>query len=286
MFGVSPEHLLTDPAHNRVARYPAADLQRRVNAVLQATRIADSGLTQNANALHRTLVLIREVLIAPAALTRLAHALNVSPDFFIKLEIDEPAERIEAELQLRAALIQSGATVLRPLVLDDLPAATMPHSRSSPCLSRKRSSTPPKRIRCPFSKSPPAGDPEIVESSDAGPGLGISLLATTRAYVAIQSATVKALGITTGTFNLRYRFAANGTSVTRSLECKAWWSGFSGLMTIDSSASAWISGGRGYCVGTHKMSMVYKASFLSGMKEQGISYNGKPTLLSNYIKNL
>jgi len=107
-----------------------------------------------------------------------------------------------------------------------------------------------------------------------------------RLNTANQSYKVSVLGIQTGTFSLRYRFESNGTAVTRNLECTAWWSGFSGFWSIASSATQWIAGGKGTCIGTHRMSIVAKGSMLTAVKEQGLSYNGKPTLLRNYIKNL
>ncbi|MCM3658619.1 hypothetical protein M3147_15290 [Agromyces mediolanus] len=110
--------------------------------------------------------------------------------------------------------------------------------------------------------------------------------ANRRLNTANQSYKVSALGIQTGTFSLRYRFESNGTAVTRNVECTAWWSGFSGFASISSTAKQWISGGKGTCIGTHRMSVLVKGSMLTGVKEQGLSYNGKPALLRNYIKNL
>ena len=111
-------------------------------------------------------------------------------------------------------------------------------------------------------------------------------MAATSLWTANQSYNVTVLGIQTGTFGLRYRFEANGVSVTRNVECTAWWSGFSGFWAIDSSSQNWISSGRGTCIGRHKMSIVYQGSFLTQNKDQGLTYNGVPTLLANYIKNV
>jgi len=104
-------------------------------------------------------------------------------------------------------------------------------------------------------------------------------------WTATYPVTVSVLGIDTGTFSLSYTFQGTSISTTKNLECRGWFSGFAGFWSISSTSSNYISGSKGTCKVVHRMSAVYKGSFVTANKEQSITFAG-PTLIEKYTRNV
>lgn len=104
-------------------------------------------------------------------------------------------------------------------------------------------------------------------------------------YTATYPVAIQVLGISTGTYNLRYVFQATSISTAKNLECTGWFSGFAGFWNVSTSTSSYISGSTGTCRATHRMSDVYQGSFVTANKEQLLSYAGTYRV-NAYVKNI
>lgn len=110
------------------------------------------------------------------------------------------------------------------------------------------------------------GKPTIEGDATSTQTMMAAAAVTTRGVTNKQP--VQVLGLTVGTFTSRYTFQATSRNVTRNLECTGWWSGFG--LAGTSSASNYISSGRGTCNVRHQMSYLLKGSPIQFNKLQSI----------------
>jgi len=101
-----------------------------------------------------------------------------------------------------------------------------------------------------------------------------SVAAATYEVTANYSYPVAALGITFGSFNLRYRYQTGSNRVLKDYACTAWRSGTAGFWSYSVTTDHWVSGGIGNCVALFTGSLVYKGSSITQNKEIGMTVNG------------
>jgi len=105
-----------------------------------------------------------------------------------------------------------------------------------------------------------------------------SRLATTAAatYEVTSNFTVPvaALGITFGSFNLRYKYQTGSNRVLKDYSCTAWRTGTAGFWSYSVITDKWVTGGIGNCVALFTGSLVYKGSSITQNKEMGMTVNG------------
>lgn len=94
---------------------------------------------------------------------------------------------------------------------------------------------------------------------------------------------VAALGITFGTFNLKYNYQTGSGRVLKDYSRTAWRSGTAGFWSYTVSTTHWVGAGQGNCVAIFTGSLVYKGSSITQNKEMGMIVNG-PGIVSKWIK--
>jgi len=96
---------------------------------------------------------------------------------------------------------------------------------------------------------------------------------------------VRVLGITVGNFHLSYTYEATSTTVTRNLECVGSWSGFG--LAGSSSASRYITGGRGTCNVRHQMTYVFRGSPIQFTKLHTVTtVSGNPRKVTGSLRTV
>lgn len=134
------------------------------------------------------------------------------------------------------------------------------------------------------------GEPIVSTTSvpEATPLLGARVAAAAAATYEVTSNytyPVKGLGITFGSFNLRYKYQTGSNKVLKDYSCTGFRDGISGFWSYSVTSNHWVSGGLGHCEAIFTGSLVYKGSAIAQNKEMGMIVNG-PGIKSKWITAL
>ena len=118
-------------------------------------------------------------------------------------------------------------------------------------------------------------------------GTAANVLASARTYevTSTYSVPVRSLGITFGSFNLKYRYQTGSNKVLKDYSCTAWRSGIAGYWNYSSTTDKWVSGGKGNCVALFTGSLIYQGSSITQNKEMGMIVNG-PGIVKTWIERV